>query len=117
MEKTVNILGFAGSLRKDSFNKSLLRTALEFLPEDADLEVFDLEGIPPYNQDLENQPAERVKEFKAKIRTADAILIATPEYNYSIPGSSRTLSTALPDLMGTMLSSISRWLSWAPPRA
>jgi chromate reductase len=86
MKKVCRILGFAGSLRKGSYNRSLLRAALELLPEDAELEVFDLEGIPLYNQDLENQPAERVKEFKAKIRAADAILIATPEYNYSIPG-------------------------------
>jgi chromate reductase len=56
------------------------------VPAEAELEIFDLEGIPPFNQDLENQPPEKVKEFKAKIRAADAILIATPEYNYSIPG-------------------------------
>jgi len=86
MEKKVNILGFAGSLRKGSYNKSLLRAAQELLPGNATLEIFDLDGIPPYNQDLENEPAERVKEFKAKIKAADAILIATPEYNYSIPG-------------------------------
>jgi chromate reductase len=86
MEKTVNILGFAGSLRKDSYNRSLLRAALELVPKDAKLEIFDLEGIPPFNQDLENQPSEKVKEFKAKIKAADAILIVTPEYNYSIPG-------------------------------
>ena len=86
MEETVNILGFAGSLRKDSYNRSLLRAALELVPKDARLEIFDLDGIPPFNQDLENQPSEKVKEFKAKIRAADAILIATPEYNYSIPG-------------------------------
>ncbi len=86
MEKAMNILGFAGSLRKNSYNRSLLRAALELMPKDARLEIFDLEGIPPYNQDLENQPSEKVKEFKAKIRAADAILIATPEYNYSIPG-------------------------------
>ncbi len=86
MEKTIRILGFAGSLRKDSFNKSLLRAAIEVVPSDAKLETFDLEGIPPFNQDLETQPPEKVKEFKAKIRGADAILIATPEYNYSIPG-------------------------------
>jgi len=85
-KKVCRILGFAGSLRKNSYNKSLLQAALELLPEDAELEVFDLEGIPPYNQDLENQPAEKVREFKAKIKAADAILIATPEYNYSIPG-------------------------------
>jgi chromate reductase len=86
MEKTVNILGFAGSLRKGSYNRSLLRAALELVPREAKLEIFDLEGIPLFNQDLENQPAEKVKEFKARIRAADAILIATPEYNYSIPG-------------------------------
>lgn len=86
MEKTVNILGFAGSLRKGSYNRSLLRAALELVPKDARLEIFDLDGILPFNQDFENQPSEKVKEFKAKIRAADAILIATPEYNYSIPG-------------------------------
>jgi chromate reductase len=81
-----SILGLAGSLRKGSYNKTLLRAAMEMVPADAELEIFDLEGIPPFNQDLENQPPEKVKEFKAKIRAADAILIATPEYNYSIPG-------------------------------
>jgi chromate reductase, NAD(P)H dehydrogenase (quinone) len=86
MEKTVHILGFAGSLRKGSFNRSLLRAAVETVPEGARLEIFDLEGIPPFNQDLEGQPPEKVKEFKAKIRSADAILISTPEYNYSVPG-------------------------------
>jgi chromate reductase len=50
------------------------------------MEIFDLEGIPAFNQDLEQNPPPKVKEFKAKIRAADAILIVTPEYNYSIPG-------------------------------
>jgi chromate reductase, NAD(P)H dehydrogenase (quinone) len=86
MEKVVNILGFAGSLRKGSYNRSLLRAAVELVPKGANLEILDLEGIPPFNQDLENQPPQKVKEFKAKIRAADAILIVTPEYNYSIPG-------------------------------
>src|SRR5208282_4425651 len=86
MGKVIKILGFAGSLRKESYNKSLLRAALELVPEGVELEIFDLEGIPPFNQDLENQPIEKVKEFKSKIRAVDAILIATPEYNYSIPG-------------------------------
>jgi chromate reductase len=86
MDKKVHILAFAGSLRKQSYNRSLLSAATEMVPEDAILEVFDLEGIPPFNQDLEHQPPEKVREFKAKIRAADAILIATPEYNYSIPG-------------------------------
>jgi chromate reductase len=81
----VTILGFAGSLRKESYNKALLRAAAELLPKDAVLEIFDLEGIPPFNQDLEDHPPERVRDFKTRIRAADAILIATPEYNYSIP--------------------------------
>jgi len=84
--KPIAILGFAGSLRKGSCNKALLRAAMELLPKDARLEIFDLEGILPFNQDLETQMPEKVKEFKAKIRAADAILIATPEHNYSIPG-------------------------------
>jgi chromate reductase len=86
MNSPISILGFAGSLRKGSYNKALLRTALELLPKDARLEVFDLEGIPPFNQDLETMAPLIVREFKAKIRAADAILIATPEYNYSFSG-------------------------------
>ena len=86
MERQIKILAFAGSLRKGSYNKALVRAAVELAPENAVMEVFDLEGIPPYNQDLENQPPQKVIEFKAKIREADALLIATPEYNYSVSG-------------------------------
>ena len=82
----IKILGFAGSLRKGSWNKMLLRAAVEVAPEEVDLEVFDLEGIPVFNQDLENTPHEKVKELKAKIKAADGLLMVTPEYNYSIPG-------------------------------
>ena len=86
MKQPVKILGFVGSLRKGSYNKALMRAAVELAPEDAKIEVFNLDGIPPFNQDLERQPPQIVKEFKAKIRNADAVLIASPEYNYSIPG-------------------------------
>jgi chromate reductase len=86
MDKKLLILGFAGSLRKDSYNKALLKAAEELLPEETRLEIFDLEGIPPFNQELESRMPEKVKEFKAKIRAADAVLIATPEHNYSVPG-------------------------------
>lgn len=82
----ISILGFAGSLRKGSYNRALLRAAAELMPKDVKFEIFDLEGIPPFNQDLEAKVPEKVVEFKAKIRAADAILVATPEYNYSIPG-------------------------------
>jgi len=50
------------------------------------VEIFDLEGIPLYNQDDETQPPARVVELKARVRAADAILFVTPEFNYSIPG-------------------------------
>ena len=86
MDYKIKIFGFAGSLRKGSYNRAMLTTALEMVPVTAILEPFDLDGIPPFSQDLEGNPPERVKEFKAKIRSADAILVATPEYNYSIPG-------------------------------
>ena len=86
MNNPISILGFAGSLRKGSYNKALLRAALELVPKSAKLEIFDLEGIPPFNQDLETEAPPIVKEFKTKIRAADAILIATPEYNYSFSG-------------------------------
>ncbi len=64
----------------------MIRAAVEVAPENVAIEVFDLEGIPPFNQDNENNPPQKVAEFKEKIRSADALLIATPEYNYSIPG-------------------------------
>jgi chromate reductase len=86
MEKQFKILSFAGSLRKGSYNKALVRAAVELAPENVTIEVFDLEGIPPFNQDNVNNPPSQVPEFKEKIKIADALLIATPEYNYSIPG-------------------------------
>ncbi len=84
--ETIKIFGFSGSLRKNSYDRSLLSAALEMVPEDATLEVFDLEGMPLFNPDFENQPPEKVKVFKAKIRAADAILVATPESTYTMPG-------------------------------
>ncbi|HTS27491.1 MAG TPA: NAD(P)H-dependent oxidoreductase [Bryobacteraceae bacterium] len=86
MEKPLSILGIAGSLRKTSFNRGLLRAAQQLAPPGVTIESFDLEGIPVFNQDLDGNPPPRVTDFKARIRAADAILIATPEYNYSIPG-------------------------------
>jgi chromate reductase len=86
LKNKLKILGFAGSLRAGSYNKALLRAAIDLLPEDVTLEIFDLVNIPPFNQDIEMDMPSKVKEFKSKIREADAILIATPEYNYSVPG-------------------------------
>lgn len=86
MNQQVNIFGFAGSLRKNSYNKILLKATLDLVSDDATLEIFDLYSIPPFNEDLELKLPEKVKEFKRRIKAADAILIVTPEYNYSIPG-------------------------------
>ena len=85
--KKIKILGISGSLRKKSYNKSLLSAAKEFLPEGMEMEIFDLIDIPLYNGDVEDAGIpESVKIFKEKIASSDGVLISTPEYNYSIPG-------------------------------
>ena len=86
MEKTLTILGIAGSLRRASYNRGALRAAQELVPEGAKIEIFDLDGIPPFNQDEERNPPAKVKELKERVRAADGILLSTPEYNYSVPG-------------------------------
>jgi len=80
-------LGIPGSIRRNSYNKMLLRAASSLLPEGAIMEIYeDLHLIPPFNQDEERNPPEPVKELKRRIKEADALVFATPEYNYSVPG-------------------------------
>jgi chromate reductase, NAD(P)H dehydrogenase (quinone) len=86
MERTLTILGIAGSLRRASMNRGALRAAQELVPEGVKIEIFDLDGIPTFNQDEEKNLPAKVKELKERIRAADGILFSTPEYNYSIPG-------------------------------
>jgi chromate reductase len=86
MNDSIKILGIAGSLRRSSYNRAALVAAQSLLPAGASLDIFDLEGLPLFNQDTEDHPTPKVTEFKKKIREADAILFCTPEYNYSIPG-------------------------------
>jgi chromate reductase, NAD(P)H dehydrogenase (quinone) len=86
MADPITILGIAGSLRKASWNRSALRAAQKLLPEGVKLEVFELDGLPLFNQDEEGKPHPRVTELKQRIRAADALLFATPEYNYGMPG-------------------------------
>jgi chromate reductase len=86
MADPVKILGICGSLRKASYNLAALRAAQQLCPADAKIEIISLEGIPAFNQDEEKNVPQKVTELKARIRAADAILIATPEYNYGLPG-------------------------------
>jgi chromate reductase len=86
MSEHVRILGIAGSLRRASYNRAALRAATQLVPAGVTLDIFELDGIPGFNQDEEQNPPAKVVEFKRRIREADAILIVTPEYNYSIPG-------------------------------
>ena len=85
MEK-ITIAATAGSLRRDSFNKAIINTAKKYAPENIEIEILDLKDIPLFNQDEEKEMPESVKIFKEKIKKADAVLIATPEYDRSIPG-------------------------------
>ncbi len=85
MEK-IKILGISGSLRKGSFNTALLRAAAETVPADVEIEIADISELPLFNQDLEMDMPESAKKLKEKIEASDAILFATPEYNYSVPG-------------------------------
>jgi hypothetical protein len=86
MDQPVRILGIPGSLRKGSYNGSLLRAAQQLAPANVQIEIFELHDIPAFNQDQEQNPPERVLALKSKVRAADAILFVTPEYNYSVPG-------------------------------
>jgi chromate reductase len=83
----MKVLGLSGSLRAGSHNSRLLRAAAELLPAGAELVEFDgLKAIPPFDEDDEALGHEAVDALRAAIMEADAVLLATPEYNHSIPG-------------------------------
>src|SRR5215207_2238064 len=83
----MRILGIAGSVRRGSHNRRLLRAAGDTLPSGVELVEWDgLAGLPIFDEELENDPPVLVQEFLDEIEAADAILIATPEYNASVPG-------------------------------
>jgi chromate reductase, NAD(P)H dehydrogenase (quinone) len=84
----MRVCGIAGSLRRGSYNRALLRAAVALAPDGLEIVVFDRLGdVPPYNADVEavGDP-EPVVALKAAIREADALLVVTPEYNYGVPG-------------------------------
>jgi chromate reductase len=84
----MRVLGISGSLRHESHNSRLLRAAAEMLPPRAELVRLEgLELVPPYNEDLDTEDAPRaVRRLREQIAEADAVLVATPEYNASVPG-------------------------------
>jgi chromate reductase len=84
----MKVLAISGSLRRDSYNTKLLRAAEELLPPDTDFVLYeDLRAVPPYDADDDVEPAPpAVDALRDAVRDADAILIATPEYNSSVPG-------------------------------
>src|SRR5258708_2373115 len=83
----VRVLGIAGSLRAGSYNRALLRAAQKEAPLGMEIQLYELASIPLYNADVEAQgDPEPVLAFKAAIRAAEALLLATPEYNHGVPG-------------------------------
>lgn len=83
----MRVLGIAGALRRDSHNAELLREAAALLPPGVQLEVFDgLRDIPPFDADAEGDPGPAVEALRAALAGSDAVLVATPEYNSSLPG-------------------------------
>ncbi|MEV8372307.1 NADPH-dependent FMN reductase [Kribbella sp. NPDC056861] len=90
----LKILGISGSLRTGSLNTALLRAAQKYAPSGLEISIYEgLEGLPLYNGDLDTEetlPAQ-VRELREQINAADGLLIATPEYNYSIPGGLKNL--------------------------
>ena len=101
------ILGISGSLRERSYNTALLRAAAELAPPAAEIEVFDLSAIPLYNDDVEAAgDPEPVAALRAAVAEADALLLATPEYNR---GTSGVLKNAIDWLSRPALASVLRW--------
>ena len=83
----MRVLGISGSLRRDSYNRQLLRVAAGLLPPEVELVLFEgLKAIPPFDEDDEGAPALAARTWRKAISDADALLFATPEYNSSIPG-------------------------------
>jgi chromate reductase, NAD(P)H dehydrogenase (quinone) len=81
------IVGIAGSLRRGSFNRALLRTAQELAPERLKIDIYEIRDLPLYNQDIEDQTVPQpVDSLRQALREADGLLIATPEYNHGVPG-------------------------------
>ena len=84
--KNIKIGILVGSLRKESFNKKMANTLINLCPESMNCEIIEIGHLPLYNQDEDTNPAAEIKNFREKIKTCDAIIFFTPEYNRSVPG-------------------------------
>ncbi len=84
MEKKIKILGICGSLRKGSYNMMALRTAQKLVPEQVEIKIAEIGGLPLFSQDLEANPPLSVLRFRKEVQNADALLFASPEHNYSV---------------------------------
>jgi chromate reductase, NAD(P)H dehydrogenase (quinone) len=86
-DDVITVLGISGSLRRGSYNTAALRAAVELAPAGMTIETFDLRPIPLYDEDVRQQGLPGpVEALRGRIRACDALLLVTPEYNYSIPG-------------------------------
>ncbi len=84
--KQKKIAVIVGSLRKDSYNRKMAKALVKLAPEHLKLEIFEIGGLPHYNEDLENDPPAAWAELRERIKSVDGILFITPEYNRSVPG-------------------------------
>jgi chromate reductase, NAD(P)H dehydrogenase (quinone) len=101
----IDVVALAGSLRSGSYNRGLLRAAVELAPVNVTVEILDLIPIPLFNQDLEHTLPPAVASLRNRVASADALLLATPEYNHTIPG-----------VMGNVIDWLSRRLPTSPLR-
>ncbi|MBX9801031.1 MAG: NAD(P)H-dependent oxidoreductase [Burkholderiaceae bacterium] len=86
MSKTYNVAVVVGSLRKDSMNRKMAQALAKLAPESLKLTIVEIGDLPLFNQDHEGTPTPAVSDFKNKIKSANAVLFVTPEYNRSVPG-------------------------------
>ena len=101
----IDVVALAGSLRSGSYNRGLLRAAVELAPVGVAIEILDLTRVPLFNQDLEPSLPPRVSLLRTRVASSDALLLATPEYNHTIPG-----------VMGNVIDWLSRRLPTSPLR-
>jgi chromate reductase, NAD(P)H dehydrogenase (quinone) len=102
---SIDVVALAGSVRSGSYNKGLLRAAIELAPVNVTIEILDLTPVPLFNQDLEHALPPAVARLRNRVASADALLLATPEYNHTIPG-----------VIGNVVDWLSRRLPTSPLR-